>query len=178
MDLTAPSTCLNHAGKEIPYEGFIISHGEASTIAKFLESENGKYRPSVYYCYKPCPIAMESLEKLRDNGYHYFKNPYVLKLPDITNNGYDSVFVKLYFKNGTTYFAGTSVDVKQAKKKGFVLSTPTMSQVAGSVNAALKYIIANRQKGLLEPEDLPEDIILASAMPYYGSVFFKWGSGK
>ena len=175
LDLMAESTCLDWNGKETKYDGFIISHGEASSISKFLESPDKKYRPSCYYCYKPCDAALDSLNRLRENGYKYLPKSYVFKLDDIINlNGYDTVGIKLYFKDGSKYFAGSSINVEQAHDMGFIFSTPTLIQVAGTISSALKILMKNRHKGLLDPLDLPQKELLKNAIPYYGNVFFEW----
>src|SRR5690348_2458192 len=52
---------------EGPYHGFLITHGEAISIADYFTLRDGdtvRYRPTVHYAYHPCDGAVLSLHEL------------------------------------------------------------------------------------------------------------------
>ena len=177
MNIYQDSYCLDNKGNPIKYTGMIISHGETSRLGQYLSIyKNNKciYAPTVCYVYKPCDRAIESLELLKENKYKPLDKNYVLELDDISNDGYDSVGVTIYFEDGSIYWAGTSISKNQVKKYKLYKSTPTTLQVSSSILACIKYMIKNNQEGLIDPEDLPSRNILMDAMPYLGNYYEKW----
>lgn len=52
---------------EGPYQGFLITHNEAISIADYLTVKKGDkvlYRPTCHYAYHPCDDAVLSLHEL------------------------------------------------------------------------------------------------------------------
>src|SRR5262249_35098511 len=61
---------------EGPYHGFLITHGEASSIADSLSVKQGGnllYRPTVHYAYHPCDDEVLSVHELAGKNWQLQK---------------------------------------------------------------------------------------------------------
>ena len=133
--------------------GYCISHSEASSLAYFLSNDH--YRPSVYYVYQPCPMAIKGLMDVAANNFEMLDKYYVYSGTDLTA-GFDSVGAYMIFEQDgqlVSYWSGTILDVKDAAKISPHV-TATSIQVAAGVLSAVDYCIHNPNKGVLFPEFL------------------------
>ena len=174
MDMLRKSWNCNARGQAKRYEGMLIPHAENISIGRLLSTKD--YAPSVYYVYKPSDVCMRSLQEFRENKYKPLPNYYLLQLPDIKggDKSYDSVGVLLIFKDNSKYFCGSVLSVKDVKGYGFKHSTPTVVQVATSLNSSMKYLLEHHDKGIISPEDLDYKIILDHAKKYLGTIVSKF----
>jgi homospermidine synthase len=152
--------------------GVLIRHGEAYTISDFFTTEDGKYRPTVYYCYMPCDATQASLQELRANDYKplcqqriAYENEieYGSDVLGIMIGGYDDEHV---------WWCGSSLCIEDARKL-IPLQNATSIQVAIGFTAAICYAIENPNEGVINPEDIPEEYILKIAKPYLGEFISK-----
>jgi homospermidine synthase len=166
---------LNDMGNPISklFTGTITPHGESDSITNWLDYKG--YCPTVFYVYKPCQQALESLEEFRDNNYKELPEWKVLELADI-KGGYDSVGTTLLFDGGdvpsnVVWWVGSILDYDTTKNYGFKVGNPTGVQVAASMNAAINYMLKHRDKGLLVPEDIDyRELFLKDASRWQGMV--------
>jgi homospermidine synthase len=174
----------------VPVEGYenvgaLIRHGEAYTISKYLTTEDGKYRPTVYYCYLPCDSTVASLREFASQNYcqdndwkpHRQRIIYendILKGSDtlgIMIGGYDDEHV---------WWCGTSLNIEDARILA-PLQNATTIQVAIGVVAGVCWMIENPERGVVRPEDLDTDFVLKIAKPYLGTFIsqeYEWNPAK
>jgi homospermidine synthase len=177
-DVMKKSYCADHNANIHRIEGFVIPHGEALTICKFLQYKN--YRPSVYYVYCCSNPAIESIFKLKENNYEPFNKNKVLMMPDLkTDNSYDSVGTLLFFSGQGTipkiaHWFGSSLSIKEAKELGFIHGCCTTIQVATSILSAIQIIQKKDvEKTFITPEDLNSELVMKNCKKYLGKIVSK-----
>ena len=151
--------------------GMVIRHGEAFTISEFLtiKGVRGKaiYRPTVHYAYLPCEYAVASLDEIREQGYVMHERWRIMR--DEIVCGYDELGVLLMGHDFNSWWCGTILDIDEARRLVPGQNATTL-QVAASVLSAVVWMIANPRRGVLLPDQLPHEEILATARPYLGKV--------
>lgn len=151
--------------------GMVVRHGEAFTISDFLTvlGEDGSlvYRPTVHYAYWPCAAALASLHALRASGYQLQKK-YRIMNDDIVS-GVDELGCLLMGHDYTSWWAGTILDIEEARHLVPHQNATTL-QVAAAVLGAVLWMIRNPRRGVLIPDQLPHEEIMAVAEPYLGKV--------
>jgi len=169
MDKRAWSYSPSRRGAGGVYEGYVIPHGEANTLSHCLTGPG--YRPSVYFVYQPCPAARASLAEIRRKDYAPPKDDeaVVVTLP-MLKSGYDAVGALIWSERYPPWWSGTVLDHADMAPLGLKYSGPTTVQVAIALLSALKWMMANPNKGFITPEDLPYRQILDDCTPYLGRV--------
>ena len=152
-----------------PFNGFLVQHSEAITLSKFLETEDGKYRPTVYYCYQPTDAAIASVHEMRGKELDMQSKLRIIK--DEIISGMDELGVLLITKSGKSYWHGSQLDIKEARKL-IPGENATSLQVVASILGEMMWAIQNPRMGYVEPEKIPHDFVLEHAMPYLGPVPF------
>ena len=157
------------------FTGFCISHGEASSLSYFLQTDD--YRPSVYYVYLPCAGAIESLNQLRERNY-IMQNNYVIHPSREIAGGYDSVGALMLFNNNktdtvTAFWAGTIVRDNFAKKISPEINATTV-QVACGVLAGINHILKYPKSGVKFPEELDTKEIFDLVSPWLSEIRWEW----
>lgn len=148
--------------------GMVIRHGEAFTISNHLTVvENGVavYRPTVHYAYCPADAAIASLHELhmrRDQ-----LQPDWRIMGDDILTGRDELGVLLMGHPLTSWWIGSLLDIEETRRLVPHQNATTL-QVAASVLAAVHWMLENPHAGVLVPDDLPHEEILAIAKPYLG----------
>lgn len=172
VDAVTKSLVITPNGTPTTYKGMLIPHGESNTLSKFFTV--GGNRPDVYYVYLPSFPARESIQNLKSQGYMIPKKVHkVLTLPEISE-GYDSIGAYLMFGGGASksapsgWWTGTILSVADVKKLGIKYAGPTEVQVAISLLACVRWMMKNRRRGILSPEDLPHRTIIGWCKPYMG----------
>jgi homospermidine synthase len=151
--------------------GMVIRHGEAFSISESLTVHDDRgqavYRPTVHYAYLPCEYAVASLDELREQNYQLHESWRIMN-DDITT-GYDEMGVLLMGHDFKSWWCGTILDIEETRRLVPGQNATTL-QVAASVLAAATWMIANPKRGVLLPDELPYDEILATARPWLGIV--------
>lgn len=148
--------------------GMVVRHGEAFTISDYLTVwEHGKpvYRPTVHYAYCPCDSAINSLHELEMRWFEIQKDQRILT--DEITHGRDELGVLLMGHDFKSWWTGSLLDIHQSRKL-VPGQNATVLQVACSVLGAVAWMIKNPDRGVLVPDDLPHDEIMAWALPYLG----------
>lgn len=159
------------------YNGYCIQHSEAVTISEYFTTEDGKYRPSVYYVYQPCDSAIVSLHEMRGHELDLQAKERIIKNEIIA--GMDELGV-LLIADDFAFWHGSQITIERAREL-IPGESATSLQVAGSMLGALVWMIENPRKGYVEPEELPFDQILAIGDLYWDpivSVMSNWTPNK
>jgi len=187
------------------FEGFLVTHEETASIAKNLEViENGEivYRPSVLFIYKPCDRAEKYLKEAKVNDYPVpdpdkpldcdgcfpvirgYKYPQKAEIAygRMISSGTEYVGVLLMGDHFDPVWIGNRIELPflYKDKKSSRWQTPTITPVAISALAAVRWMITNRDKGGIY---FPDDItgykdILKTAEKYISKTIFKTFSGN
>jgi len=151
--------------------GLVIRHGESYTMSDHLtvwKDGNAAYRPTVHYAYCPSDVAIMSIHELLMRNYEMQPEQRILN--DEIVQGEDQLGVLLMGHDYNAWWTGSILDINEARSKVPHQSATTL-QVAASVLAAVKWIIAEPMQGLRVPDELPHDFILDAAGPYLGTIW-------
>jgi len=151
--------------------GMILRHGESYTMSNHLtvRDESGKaiYRPTVHYSYCPSNEAINSVLELRMRNWE--RQPEQRIMNNEIISGRDELGVLLLGHDYTGWWTGTRLSIDEARSIVDGQSATTL-QVAGSVIAAFKWMVASPNEGVCVPDDLPWQSVLADARPYIGEI--------
>ncbi len=156
---------------EGPYHGFLITHGEAISIADFYTVKEGDKvvsRPTCHYAYHPCDDAVLSVHELA--GKNWTMQPKKrLMMKEIAPGGIDELGVLLMGHKKGAYWFGSRLSIDDARKLA-PYNNATSLQVTVSVLSGMIWAIENPKSGIVEPEDIDFQRNLEIAMPYLGEV--------
>ena len=157
-----------------PYHGFLITHGEAISIADYLTSRIDPaeiYRPTVHYAYHPSDNAVLSVHEFAGRNYTLQDRKRIM-MDDITT-GIDELGVLLggHKKNGYWYGSQLSID---AGRKLAPHNSATTLQVTIAVLAGVVWAMENPNRGVVEPDEMDYQRCLEICMPYLGPVVGKY----
>ena len=151
--------------------GMVIRHGEAYTIPAHLTvrdaAGNEIYRPTCHYAYCPSDSAIASMRELQANNWAYPTRERILN--DEIISGEDRLGVLVMGHPLKAWWTGTILSIDEARSLVPHQSATTL-QVAASVLACTQWMIANPDRGLCVPDDLPWREVLDHARPYLGEV--------
>jgi homospermidine synthase len=161
-----------------PHVGHLITHNEAISMADYFSVKGAEervvFRPTVLYAYRPCDSAMLALDELVAQNWDmdYFTDKRVVV--DEVVAGRDELGVLLMGILPSTgipyaYWYGSQLECATAKKL-VEHNSATSLQVTSAVMAGVVWAMRNRTKGIVEPEQLPFDEILAIMTPYISPV--------
>lgn len=153
------------------FTGMVIPHVEAFTIANYFSLHNGSsliYQPTSYFCYRPCPAALDTIVNASRNDWHP-DGPVRVMLEEI-DHGIDSLGV-MAFRNTTREVVWYGSEVSAEIASAYKTTNATSLQVIAGLISSILYVLAFPRQGLLEPEDLDTDFILEIAEPYLGHVY-------
>ena len=148
--------------------GMVVRHGEAFTISDHLTVwQDGVpiYRPTVHYAYLPTDAAMASLHEMKMRNYQMQDCERIMT--DEIISGKDELGVLLLGHDLNGWWTGSQLDIHEARQLVPHHNATTL-QVAASVTGALAWMVRNPRRGLLVPDDLPFEEVLAVANPYLG----------
>ncbi|MEO8264201.1 MAG: saccharopine dehydrogenase C-terminal domain-containing protein [Ilumatobacteraceae bacterium] len=151
--------------------GMIVRHGEALTISDHLtvlgDDGNPVYRPTVHYAYCPSDAAVASVLELRMRNWTMQSNQRILN--DEITSGRDELGVLLMGHPYRSWWTGSLLSIEQARAIVPHQSATTL-QVAGSIIAAVSWMIEHPNEGVCVPDDLPWRDVLDVAVPYLGTM--------
>ena len=152
------------------YHGFLITHPETTSLANFLTLKNGsevQYRPTVHYAYSPCPDATLSLLELHNLEWQAQKNSRLI-FNEIVD-GTDELGVLLMGNKKGAYWYGSKLSIHEARQLAPHNNATSLQVVAGVISGMI-WAIEHPNEGIIEPEDIDHQYILALALPYLGQV--------
>jgi homospermidine synthase len=160
-----------------PMHGFLVTHAEAISIADYLTLGQGRtpaYRPTVHYVYHPCDDAVLSLHELAGRNWRVQEHQRLLE--DDIASGIDELGVLLMGHARGAYWYGSRLSIAQARALA-PHNNATSLQVAAGVLAGVLWALKHPQRGIVEPDEMPYDEVLALAEPYLGpmaGVYSDW----
>jgi homospermidine synthase len=155
---------------EGPYHGFLVTHAESISIADHLTlRENGSvvYRPTVHYAYHPCDDAVLSLHEIAGKNWKLQRHHRIIR--DEISEGVDALGVLLMGNAKGAYWYGSRLSIEQARAIA-PYNNATSLQVVGGILGGMAWALANPDAGLVEPDDMDHEAVLAVAEPYLGGV--------
>lgn len=153
-----------------PFHGFLITHGEAISIADYFTLKDGnslRYRPTVHYAYHPCEDAVLSIHELAGREWHQQNNQRLL-FEEIVE-GIDELGVLLMGHPKGAYWYGSQLSIHEARKLA-PHNNATSLQVAIGVLAGMIFAMEHPECGILEPDEIDYRYIMNIALPYLGKV--------
>ena len=150
--------------------GMIIRHGEAFTLSHHLtvrKNDKVVYRPSVYYVYCPADYAVNSVHELKMRQCNLQESQRIVDNEIV--DGIDELGVLLMGHDMNSWWIGSTLDIHTARNL-VPGHNATVLQVASSVVGAIVWMVANPNRGVNVPDDLPYKEILKTATPYLGKV--------
>jgi homospermidine synthase len=155
---------------EGPYHGFLITHGEAISIADYLTVRDGdqaRYRPTVHYAYHPCDSAVLSLHEFAGKNWRLQGQKRLLV--DEISAGIDELGVLLMGHARGAYWYGSQLSIEEARRLA-PYNNATSLQVTAAVLAGVVWAIENPQAGIVEPDEMDFTRILKIMRPYLGKI--------
>lgn len=156
--------------QEGSYQGFLVTHSEAISLADYFTVGQGaepEFRPTVHYAYHPCDEAVLSLHELAGKNWHCEQSKIVL-MDEITG-GSDELGVLLMGHAKGAYWFGSRLTIDKARALA-PHNNATSLQVTSSVLAGMVWALENPRAGLVEPEEMDFERILALTAPYLGEL--------
>ena len=156
---------------EGPYHGFLITHGEAISIADYYTvKQGGKVvaRPTSHYAYHPCDDAVLSLHEFNGKNYHLQPNKRLM-MDEIAPGGIDELGVLLMGHKKGAYWYGSQLSVDEARKL-VPHNNATSLQVTVAVLSGMIWAIENPKAGIVEPDEIDFQRNLEICTPYLGKV--------
>ena len=150
--------------------GFLITHGEAISIADYLtvrQSSEAVYRPTVHYSYHPSDSAIVSLHEFAGRNWHLQDRQRIL-LDEIIG-GTDELGVLLAGHKKNAYWFGSQLSIEEARKLA-PHNNATSLQVTVSCLSGMIWAMENPNAGLVEPDEIDFQRNLEICMPYLGTV--------
>lgn len=150
--------------------GFLITHGEAITLADYLTVFDGEkpiYRPTVHYAYHPCDDAVLSVREMQMHNFRMQKKVRLMGKEIVA--GMDELGALLMGDFGALWF-GSQLTIQEARQILGDRFNATSLQIASPVLAGMIHMIRNPKQGLLEPEDLDHEFVIDVCRPYLGKV--------
>jgi homospermidine synthase len=151
--------------------GMIVRHGEALTITDHLTvwgaDGNPVYRPTVHYAYCPADVAITSVLELRMRNWQMQSRQRILN--DEITSGADELGVLLMGHPYRSWWTGSLLSIDEARAVVGHQSATTL-QVAGSIIAAVTWMIEHPDEGVCVPDDLPWHEVLKVASRYLGTM--------
>lgn len=151
--------------------GMVVRHGEAFTLSDHLTVWNGDraiYRPTVHYAYCPSNEAIVSMRELEMRQWNLTPNQRIMN--DEITDGEDRLGVLLMGHPYKSWWTGSLLSIHESRKL-IPHQSATTVQVASAVYAAVAWAMANPQRGLLVPDDLPWREVLPLAEKYWGGIY-------
>jgi homospermidine synthase len=153
-----------------PFQGFLITHNEAISIADYYTLREGGevvYRPTVHYAYHPCDAAVLSVHELAGRNWRQQEEKRLLM--DEIIGGVDELGVLLMGHAKGAFWYGSQLSIDEARRLA-PYNSATSLQVAAGVLGGIVWAIENPQAGIVEADDLDHARVLEVAMPYLGPV--------
>ena len=152
------------------FHGFLITHGEAISIADYFTlREKGKvvYRPTCHYAYHPCDDAVLSNHEM--GGKNWVAQPKYRIFMDEIFDGVDELGALLMGHAKGAYWYGSRLSIQQARSLA-PFNSATSLQVVVGVLGAMVWALENPRRGMVEPDDMDYRRVLDIADPYLGDI--------
>lgn len=157
------------------YHGFLVTHAESISIADHLTLREGGrvvYRPTVHYAYHPCDDAVLSVHEFAGANWRLQAQHRILR--DEITSGIDELGVLLMGHERGVYWYGSRLSVHAAREIAPYNSATSLQVVAG-ILGGMVWALRHPREGLVEPDDIDHEEVLAIARPFLGEMAGVWG---
>jgi homospermidine synthase len=121
----------------------------------------------VHYAYHPCDDAVLSVHELAGKNWHPQAGQRLMM--DEIVSGIDELGVLLMGHAKGAYWYGSQLSIEEARRLA-PYNNATSLQVTAAVLGGLIWAIENPRAGIVEPEQLDHERVLAVARPYLGTL--------
>ena len=152
------------------FHGFLITHGEAISIADYYTVREGGqvvYRPTSHYAYHPSDSAVISVHEFAGRNWQLQDDKRILMNEIIS--GIDELGVLLAGHKKNAYWYGSQLSIEEARKLA-PFNNATSLQVTVSVLSGMVWAMENPNSGLVEPDEIDFRRNLEVCAPYLGTV--------
>ncbi|MBX3663165.1 MAG: homospermidine synthase [Burkholderiales bacterium] len=152
------------------FHGFLITHGEAISIADYLTVKKGDeviYRPTCHYSYHPCDDTVLSVHELA--GRNWVGQEQRRLLRDEITEGIDELGALLLGHKKGAYWYGSQLSIEEARRLA-PYNNATSLQVAAGVLGGIVWAMENPDAGIIDPDDMDFRRVLEVANPYLGKL--------
>lgn len=168
LDRRAASTRVRSwAPRAGAFHGLLLPHSEAITLAEYFTLDDGAYRPTVLFAYRPCDDAMLSLMDVAERGWQPLAKE--RRLQDEIVSGEDELGVLLMGAERGAFWYGSVLSIDEARRLA-PNSNATTLQVAAGVLGGVVWSMENPARGMVFPEDIDYRRVLEVAVPYLGEM--------
>lgn len=153
------------------FHGFLITHGEAISIADYLSVRDGDrvvYRPTVHYAYHPCDDAVLSVHEFAGRNFIMQDEQRIL-MDEINPGGIDELGVLLAGHGRNAYWFGSQLSIDEAREL-CPFNNATSLQVTAAVLAGVVWAMENPRRGVVEPDEMDFRRAIEVCRPYLGPV--------
>ena len=158
---------------EGPMHGWIVTHNESISIADYFSGDvdGALYRPTVHYAYHPCDAAVSSMHELAGRNFEPQSRQRIIT--DEVVDGVDELGVLLMGNERGSLWYGSNLSIDQARAAA-PHNNATSLQVVAPVIAGMLWAIDNPDRGILEADELPHEVIVDICRPYLGTMVSAW----
>ena len=152
------------------FHGFLITHGEAISIADYytvLDGDKVSYRPTVHYAYHPSDAAVNSVHEFAGRNWELQDYKRIMNKEIIA--GIDELGVLLAGHQKNAYWFGSQLSIEEARKLA-PYNSATSLQVTIAALSGMIWAIENPDLGVVEPDEVDFRRVLEICMPYLGPV--------
>ncbi len=150
--------------------GRVVTHNESISIADFFTLKKGNktiYRPTVHYAYRPCDVAVLSLEEVFGNNSELQKEQRILM--DEIVEGMDELGVLVMGHKKSAYWYGSQLTIEKTRKLA-PYQNATGLQVTAGVLAGIIWAMENPERGIVEADDIDFERAMEIIEPYMGKM--------
>lgn len=150
-----------------PFDAYLITHNESISIAAYLTDDaDGQppYRPTVYYAYRPTDATLASMQWLDERAAGRVRGARILR--DEIVGGEDELGVLLLSGRYGGIWYGSHLGIERARALA-PYNSATSLQVASSLAAGMRWVLANPRRGVVESEAVDFRSVLADAAPWW-----------
>lgn len=182
LEAQSKNVRMKWSGTDGTHEACAVPHEELVSLYDYYSVRDTKghieYAPNVLFLYHPSPLAMRSLHHPENDRYITITRDHMLSGSEtvgitLIGGRFTPRYVRTVLsidekKPSTTCPGYTDLSREEMKKR----TTPTILQVSVPLFAAVKYILRHPNEGVLFPENIPPDEILAEIeryLPIYSS---------
>ena len=153
------------------FHGFLITHGESVSVSDYFTVKNDKgevaYRPTCHYAYHPSDDTVVSIHELAGRGWVGQEQRRVLTGDVIA--GTDELGALLLGHARGAYWYGSTITIEEARNLA-PYNNATSIQVAAGILGAVVWAMENPNAGIVDPDEIDFQRVLAVANPYLGKV--------
>lgn len=153
-----------------PFHAYLITHTETISISDYFTLRKGNevvYRPTVHFAYHPCEDAVLSMREFVGNEWQ--QQPEQRILYDEIIEGVDELGVLLMGHAKGAYWFGSQLSIEEARELA-PFNNATSLQVAAGVLSGIIWAMKNPDCGIVEPDEIDHEFVLAIAGPYLGKM--------